>query len=379
MQFSISNRRNHSQSNNICLSNVGYYHVDEEDKFHLAEKDCFAKLKDRKDIQLPLDLNEGINQERVDKPYLPASISYMMQWISTTNPDLKKVDVIMNTNLIMVSIGNTLIDYWKKNWVLECFMLDGKVYVTALQSASSAEEEDRYIDRCIMKLMISILRHAGGEEVEEVKEDEEDKEDEEEKEEKEEEEEDDTEDEDEVNPIILEADPNISKPRYYGLRFEDVLTTNNEGYNYSVITLQIAGYNILTRAEIDCSFNDENVELKVGLDPRNGFEYCKFRKNKLGETWLQSYYGGIKKVVYGLRSYEGFINRFFTYFVDEIPDLCKRDWSDVELTSFVEDVFGWMIGETKEGFRTRVEYKGDDFIDLSQKEYPEDVLPPWLY
>ena len=178
----------------------------------------------------------------------------------------------------------------------------------------------------------------------------------------------------------IEAEIAPIKALYYycGMRFKDVMTTNNEGHNYSVKTSKIAGYNVLTRAEIDCSFNNEHVELKVGLDPRSKYKHCKFRKHKLHEIWLQSYYGGIEKVVYGMRSYVGFISRFFTYFVDEIPDLCNQEWNAVEMTYFVEDVFGCAIRNTKEGFRTRVEYDGEDFIELKQTEYPEDVLPPWL-
>jgi len=94
--------------------------------------------------------------------------------------------------------------------------------------------------------------------------------------------------------------------------------------------------------------------------------------------WLQSYYGGIDKVVYGLRDQNGFIRRFFTYFVPEIPYLCKREWSDADITSFVDDVFGWMIRNTKEGFLTKVKYGGEDLIELTQVEYPKDVFPRWF-
>ena len=65
----------------------------------------------------------------------------------------------------------------------------------------------------------------------------------------------------------------------------------------------------------------------------------------------------------------GFINRFFTFFVDEIPDLCNHEWNAVKTIYFVEDVFDWLIRNTKEGFRTTVKYNGEEFIERTQEEY----------
>ena len=442
MRFYFQAMRYHSRwqrMNEICLSRVGYYHVDETNQFHLAEKDCFAKLKNRKEIQLPLDLNEGFNEERVDKPYQPASISYMMQWIRATKYDLKGVDVIMNTNLVLETLGRTL--YSKFGWGFECFKLRGKVYIVQVTSPLSAKMEAVYLMRQIRsrirdldptlfeakpvvihqdsldqvnrsrygyffeKYLYTAMRdrsddegedndekgvsepadtecgkdHAKKDVEKDVEKDELEK-DELERDELEKDELEKDVEKDVKKDIEKEVQQKIAmkKPQYYGMRFEDVMTTNNEGHNYSVITSKIAGYNILTRAEIDCSFNNEHVELKVTLDPRSEYEHFKFRRHKLRDIWLQSYYGGIEKVVFGMRSYEGFINRFFTYFVDEIPELCDQQWSAAEMTSFAEDVFGWVIRNTKEGFRTRVEYNEGDFIELTQTEYPEDIVPLWL-
>jgi len=249
----------------VRLSQVGYYHIDEDDTFHLAEKDCFAKLKDRRDIKLPLDLNEGYTKEAVDKPYAGSCLSWVMEWIRMSKYNLRGIDIIMMTNDVFVTIGKTLIDYYKKEWYIECFMLDGMIYVSKLGSALTAEMEEEYIRKdALWALLNAGKQKKGASKIIEK----------------------DRSEDESVESRPEELEDHQYKPLYYGMRFEDVLTTNNKGYNYSVITTNVAGYNVLTRAEIDCTFNDEYVELKVGLDPRNQFEDFKFRKQKLGETCI---------------------------------------------------------------------------------------------
>ena len=152
MRFYIRDRRPFSRwrhrLKDICLSRVGYYHVDEQYKFHLAEKDCFAKLKERRDIQLPLDLNEGfyeLRSEWIDKIPLPSSIGYMMQWIRAAKHDLKGVDVIMNTNLVMGTIGKTLFDKYKKKWGFKLFMINGMIYITKNQIPTAQRLKQNFL------------------------------------------------------------------------------------------------------------------------------------------------------------------------------------------------------------------------------------------
>ena len=54
-------------------------------------------------------------------------------------------------------------------------------------------------------------------------------------------------------------------PRYFAttgkptLVRDKVMTTNNKGHYFSVITSKIASYNVIPRAQVDCSFNNELV------------------------------------------------------------------------------------------------------------------------
>ena len=334
----------------LDIKEVGCYRIDDEDTFHLVQKDSCGNLKGRGDLQFPLNLNEGFNEERIDKPFVCEKLSYMIKWIVETQYSLKGLDIIINTQTVMAAIGMTLADYYQNHkWYLECFKFRGKVYIV-MDTPPEGDLSDYLRQRVTGEKGEKILDPGPAD-------------------------------------VKLKGEKDVQtcidrkKPLYYGIRFEDVLTTNNEGYYHSVITSQIAGYNVLTRAEIDCSNCDKYIELKVGLNPKSKYDNFKFRKVKLSSVWLQCYYGGIDRVVYGLRNYQGIVDKLQTYDVPKIPAICQKEWNANEMKSFVDDVLKWVIGHTKEGHLTVARYRGaqrDNTIELAEREVAVEFAARWF-
>jgi RAT1-interacting protein len=137
---------------------------------------------------------------------------------------------------------------------------------------------------------------------------------------------------------------------YYGYKFEsectgglevaendDVEVVVNTNVQFcSVFTSKIGDFGVLLGAEVDCLFQKpasdsihdiqaEYTELKthkVMTHPRQKTSFVKF---KLLKTWAQSFLVGVKRVVFGFRTEEGFIEEIKTFTTEEFPRMARKE------------------------------------------------------
>lgn len=121
---------------------------------------------------------------------------------------------------------------------------------------------------------------------------------------------------------LPEREPTAEHKRfmYYGYRFEALCTNDaDEPVNAnpefcSISRLRISNHRILVSSEIDCTTKDptdtENcllgyVELKTMRIAREEREMTSMYRYRYPKYWLQSYLGGVRNLVIGMRSNSG--------------------------------------------------------------------------
>ena len=301
---------------------IGNYAI-ENDAFRSVNNPSLQNLQDFHHLQFPMNLNIGFDSSEFLSNKGWGEITYLLQWIVENKFGLTGTNIVVSRGVMRI-IGGTLFNVYKEKWLFVAHKYKGIVYINRKRTARWTDSESQYILTGMY----------------------------------------------------------AKRSCYWGLKFEDLITTQAEEGSrsyYNVVKAKVLNINVVTRGEVDYSYEGNYVEIKTCLDPLASHRsHQKFHRDKLCKTWLKSYLSNVKHILYGFRNEKGYIRgpaSLQCFDVAEVPGLCNEYWSASAIMSFIHVLFEWMIAEISEDCTVLIGYEGDGSVSMEESD--EVVLPEW--
>ena len=156
----------------------------------------------------------------------------------------------------------------------------------------------------------------------------------------------------ENKPDLNNSKKYLSKCRFFGTAFEELITTAEDASSYIVTECKLKDVNCLIAGEIDCKDEDEYVEIKTA------HEYKLSIRIQLG--WLQGYLIGNHKLVFGLRDNNFSLVNVIEEPIESVPSKYeeKGKWDGRKKLSFIYSVLQRIKNEVPEGGTYTLKYFG---------------------
>ena len=156
----------------------------------------------------------------------------------------------------------------------------------------------------------------------------------------------------ENKPDLNDSKKYLSKCRFFGTAFEELVTTAEDVNSYIVTECKANGVKCLIAGEIDCKDGDEYVEIKTA------HEYNLSEKIQSG--WLQGYLIGNHKLVYGLRDNNFSLVNVIEEPIETVPRKYeeKGKWDGRKKLGFIYSVLQKIKNEVPDGGTYTLRYVG---------------------